>query len=57
MHTSTYKGKRVHLKLKDGSVVVDKFLDEKSKHIILEDNGRILKSDINSFSINKNKTL
>lgn len=55
MHTSTHKGKRVRVKLKDGSVFVDKFLDEKSQHIIFEEQGKVSKSDIVNFSINKNK--
>ena len=56
MHTSTYKGRRVRVKLKDGTVFVDKFLDEKSQHIIFEEHGRIAKSDVVNFSINKNKS-
>jgi hypothetical protein len=56
MHTSTYKGKRVRIKLKDGTVFVDKFMDEKGKHIIFQERGRIPKVDIVNFSINKNKS-
>jgi hypothetical protein len=56
MHTSTYKGKRVRIKLKDGTVFVDKFLDEKGKHIIFEEHGRVPKIDVINFSIYKNKS-
>jgi hypothetical protein len=56
MHTSTYKGKRVRVKLKDGTVFVDKFLDEKGRHIHFEEHGAIAKRDVVNFSINKNKS-
>lgn len=56
MHTSTYKGKRVRVKLKDGTVFVDKFLDKKGSHILFEEHGRIATSDVVNFSINKNKS-
>jgi len=56
VHTSTHKGKRVRIKLKDGTVFVDKFLDEKGSYIIFEERGRIAKSDVANFSINKNKS-
>jgi hypothetical protein len=52
-HSSTYKGKRVRIKLKDGTVFVDKFLDSKSSYIFFEEKGRIAKKDIVNFSINK----
>lgn len=51
MHTSTYKGKRVRIKKKDGTVFVDKFLDEKSTYILFEENGKQYKKDIVNFSI------
>ena len=55
MHTSTYKGKRVRIQLKDGTVFVDKFMDKKSAYIIFEERGRVEISNIKSFGIFKDK--
>ena len=54
-HTSTYKGKRVRIKLKDGEVFVDKFTDKKGRFVYFEKRGKIPVKDIKSFSINKLK--
>ena len=52
-HSSTYKGKRVRIKLKDGEVFVDKFVDSKGRYIFFEERGKVAKKDISNFSINK----
>lgn len=52
-HSGTYKGKRVRIKLKNGDVFVDKFLDSKSGYCIFEEHGRVAKKDISNFSIHK----
>jgi hypothetical protein len=54
MHTSTYKGKRVFVRLKAGGQFVDKFLDTKSKYIIFEKFGKVSKREIASFTIYRN---
>lgn len=55
MHTSTYKGKRVRVVLKDGTVIVDRFIDKKARYIILEEYGKVIKRDMRSFGIFKDK--
>lgn len=52
-HSSTYKGKTVRVKLKDGSVFEDKYQDTKARFIFFESYGKIPKKDIQSFSIRK----
>jgi hypothetical protein len=54
-HTSVKKGKRVFIILRDGTKLVDKFLDHKSGHVILEKHGRIAIDQIRALSINKLK--
>jgi hypothetical protein len=49
-HTSTYKGKTVHIILRDGQVIIDKFLDKKSGVVFLEKYGRLAVDQIRSFS-------
>lgn len=39
--------------MKDGRVFEDRFFERTGKHVILYTNGRIKKSDIQSFSILK----
>ena len=52
-HSSTYKGKRVRIKMKDGTSFVDKFMDNKSGVIHFEERGKVLKKDIKNFTIYK----
>lgn len=52
-HSSTFKGRRVRIRLKNGDVFVDKFVDSKARHIIFEEHGKVLKKDISNFSIYK----
>ena len=55
-HSGTYKGKRVRIKLKDGTVFIDKFVDSKGRYIFFEERGKVAKKDISNFSINKWQT-
>ncbi|MBT6121248.1 hypothetical protein HOH45_07280 [bacterium] len=56
IHTSTYKGKRVYVLLKDGTRIVDKFKDKKSGYVVLEEHGKIQKSKIKTMTIYRNTT-
>jgi len=53
-HTSTYKGKRVFIRLKSGVAFIGKFLDKKASYVFL-DNRTVPIKDIKSFSIFKNQ--
>ena len=55
MHTSTHKGKRVYVILKDGTSFVDKFLDKKARHIHFE-NQTIKVKDLRSMTIHRHQT-
>lgn len=48
-HTGTFRGKRVRVKLKDGTVIIAKFHDRNDRYVFLEGYRRISKSDIDSF--------
>ena len=52
-HSGTYKGKRVRIKLKNGDVFIDKFVDSKSGYCFFEERGKVAKKDISNFSIHK----
>jgi len=54
-HTSCWKGKTVVILKRDGSKVVDKFMDRKSKYILLQKYGKIYNNEIRSFIIRKNQ--
>lgn len=54
-HTSTYKGKRVIIILKNGEQLIGKFMDKKA-HFVILDKFKIPIAMIKSFSIYKNKT-
>ena len=56
MHTSTYKGKKVFVKLKDGTSFVAKFKDSKSGRIMFFDHDDVATKEMTSFNIFKNKT-
>lgn len=55
-HSSTNRGKRVRIKLNDGTVFVDKFLNTGSGWIEFEERGRIDKKLIKNFTIHKGET-
>lgn len=54
-HTTARKGKRINVILKNGSQFTDKLKETKSKYYEFEGEGRILRDDIRSFSINRQK--
>lgn len=53
LHTSTYKGKRILIILKDGTKIVDKFKDKKSGMIITENHGKIRTNTVKAMTIYK----
>lgn len=55
-HTSTYQGKTVFIRLKNGNKFEDKFMGKKSRFVILEKNGKVPIVEIKSFSIRKLKS-
>lgn len=55
-HSSTNKGKRVRIKLKNGDVFVDKFVDTGSGWIEFEERGKVQKKDVKNFAIYKGET-
>lgn len=50
-HTSTYKGKRVLVRLRDGRYIVDRFMDKKRGKIFLKDFGEVTTEDLLTMSI------
>lgn len=52
-HTTAYPGKRVRVKLHDGTVLFDKFVDSNDRWIILRERGKVLVKDIDSFGLAK----
>lgn len=53
LHTSTQKGKRVLIILKNGDKIIGKFKDKKSGYVILEEHGKIKTSDMKAMTICK----
>jgi len=51
-HTACYRGKRVLVKLRDGTTFIDKFFDRTKSHVFFDEH-KVKKSDIKSFSIIK----
>lgn len=56
LHSSTYKGKRILIILKDGRKIIDKFKDKKSGKIITEEHGAIPTSLVKAMTICKLKS-
>lgn len=52
-HTGCHTGKRVLVTLRDGTKIIDKFVDRTKSFIILEREGRIHKKRLRNFSIYK----
>lgn len=50
-HTGCWQGKRVRVVLSDGRILIEKFLSQASKHIVLDKTGKIEKKLLLSFSI------
>ena len=55
LHTSTNKGKRILIILKNGDKLIGKFKDKKSGFIITEEHGKISTSIIKAMTICKQK--
>lgn len=53
LHTSTYKGKRILIILKNGEKLIGRFKDKKSGFVITEEHGRISTSQIKAMTICK----
>lgn len=53
LHTSTYKGKKILIVLKDGTKLVGRFKDKKSGAVITEEHGRIPTDQIKAMTICK----
>jgi len=49
-HTSTYKGKRVYIRLKNGERIVGKFMD-KNGHFLWIDDRKIAIAEVKAFAI------
>jgi len=56
LHTSTKKGKRILIILKNGDKIIGKFKDKKSGYIITEEHGKISTSIIKAMTICKMDT-
>lgn len=52
-HTSCRRGKRVRVKLYDGTVIIDHFVDDTDRWIVLRERGKVMKRDIDAFGIYK----
>lgn len=50
-HTSTWKGKRVYVRLKSGREFVDKFMEKTGNYVIFKEQGKINRGEIAAFSI------
>lgn len=50
-HTACWEGKRVKVKLRDGSTFVDKFWGSKGSYRFFKDKGKVRAADIKSFII------
>jgi hypothetical protein len=56
-HTATARGRRVHIILRDGTKIVDRFVERtKNKWIVLARHGRVHVRDIRSFSDYKHQS-
>ncbi len=52
-HTATNRGKKVLVKMKSGVTFVDRFRERTQKYIFFYDHRKVLKSDIEFFTILK----
>ncbi|MBN1320528.1 MAG: hypothetical protein JXA87_06785 [Thermoleophilia bacterium] len=48
-HTACHPGKRVRVKLHSGEVIFDRFVTRTDRYIVLEERGKVMKRDIDSF--------
>lgn len=54
MHSSVYKGKRVRIKLRDGRVIIGRFVERRAPYVFL-DCAKVHLRDVDSFGIYKAK--
>lgn len=52
-HTATFKWKRVIVKLYDGTIFNDRFVDRTDKYVMFEKRGKVMKRNIKAFIIDK----
>ena len=50
-HGTFARGKRVILRMRDGRIVIDKFLETRSRYLVFEELGKVLREDIDSATI------
>ncbi|WP_428491753.1 hypothetical protein [Rhodopila sp.] len=50
-HLHFTPGKRLFVKMVDGSCFVDKFVETRSRHIVLDERGKVMNCDLLSVTI------
>jgi hypothetical protein len=50
-HGTFCRGKRVILRMRDGRIVIDKFVETRSRYLVFEQLGKVLRQDIDSATI------
>jgi hypothetical protein len=50
-HGTFARGKRVILRMRDGRILIDKFVETRSRYLVFEKLGKILREDIDSATI------
>jgi hypothetical protein len=50
-HGTFHRGKLVVLRMRDGSIVIDKFVETRSRYLVFEKLGKVLRKDIDSATI------
>ncbi|MBZ5608791.1 MAG: hypothetical protein LAP38_11060 [Acidobacteriia bacterium] len=50
-HGTFSRGKRVILRMRDGRIVIDKFVETRSRYLVFEELGKVLREDIDSATI------
>ena len=50
-HGTFYRGKRVLLRMRDGRIAIDKFVEARSRYLVFEELGKVLREDIDSATI------
>lgn len=53
VHSSVRKGKRVVVLLRDGTRILDRFVERTDRWIVLEKHGRIAKEDLRSLILDR----
>jgi len=52
-HTACHRGKRVLVRLRDGTLIDDRFVDRTDRWVVLEKAGKVMKERIKAFIILK----